>query len=334
MKNLARVSEMLMTATSTKVGDPCDELEEVYGRMVAQWTTEMNHVVRVVGGFDSQQKHIGQQGVRFVTVPQAAAGRGGAVPAGQRVPDADVHDPARHPAPIQPTGIVDRVRTAQNSASWAQLLQAARLDRMAEQVALDGERSAYPPLQFLTDLRAGVWSELAKPGTPIDIYRRNLQRAYLDNMDARLNGAGRRATKCARSSAASCTRSTSRFRRRCRGATDEVTRRHLQDAAIRSPRRSIRGRCARARQTRRRRPRRPRRRPLSGVSAGRCCGRGGWMPRRVLTLWTDASRAQLAAPGPSGVAMGHLHLGTKDARRAASSGPRWAACRCRTARCS
>jgi catechol 2,3-dioxygenase-like lactoylglutathione lyase family enzyme len=32
-----------------------------------------------------------------------------------------------------------------------------------------------------------------------------------------------------------------------------------------------------------------------------------------LTLWTDASRAQLAAPGPSGVAMGHLHLGTKDA---------------------
>ena len=58
---------------------------------------------------------------------------------------------------------------------------------MAEQVALDGEKVAYPPLQFLTDLRAGVWSELATPGTSIDIYRRNVQRAYLDNMDARLN---------------------------------------------------------------------------------------------------------------------------------------------------
>ena len=57
-----------MPATSTKVGDPWNELEEVYGRMVSQWTTEMNHVVRVVGGFNSQQKHIGQEGVRFVSV--------------------------------------------------------------------------------------------------------------------------------------------------------------------------------------------------------------------------------------------------------------------------
>jgi catechol 2,3-dioxygenase-like lactoylglutathione lyase family enzyme len=32
----------------------------------------------------------------------------------------------------------------------------------------------------------------------------------------------------------------------------------------------------------------------------------------LLTLCSDASDAQLAAPGPSGVAMGHLHLGTKD----------------------
>jgi hypothetical protein len=69
-----------------------------------------------------------------------------------------------------------------------QLLQAQRLDRMAEQVALDGA-TAYSPLQFLQELRAGVWSELAT-GAPINIYRRNLQRAYLDNMDSRLNGSG------------------------------------------------------------------------------------------------------------------------------------------------
>ena len=45
IKNLARVSEMLMKATNYKTGDPWDELEEVYGRMVGQWTTEMGHVV-------------------------------------------------------------------------------------------------------------------------------------------------------------------------------------------------------------------------------------------------------------------------------------------------
>src|SRR5207344_1753377 len=71
LKNLARVSEMLMKATNYKVGDPWDELQEVYGRMVGQWTTEMGHVVRIIGGVDSQQKHIGQNGPRFVTVPRA-----------------------------------------------------------------------------------------------------------------------------------------------------------------------------------------------------------------------------------------------------------------------
>ncbi len=83
-------------------------------------------------------------------------------------------------------------------------------------------------MQFLTDLRAGVWSELAKPATAIDIYRRNLQRSYLDNMDARLNGAG----------------GSNEVRALVRGelqaldkqlqsalpdVTDEMTRRHLQD---------------------------------------------------------------------------------------------------------
>ena len=71
LKNLARVSEMLVAATTTKAGDPWDELEEVYGRMAGQWTTELGHVVKVIGGVDSQQKHIGQEGVRFTTVPKA-----------------------------------------------------------------------------------------------------------------------------------------------------------------------------------------------------------------------------------------------------------------------
>src|SRR4029453_10902229 len=71
---------------------------------------------------------------------------------------------------IQPTGIVDRVRTAQ-AGIMSNLLQAARLGRMAEQVTLDGN-VAYSPLDFLTDLRNGVWSELNTPGTTINIYRR------------------------------------------------------------------------------------------------------------------------------------------------------------------
>ena len=97
LKNLARVSEMLLTATSTKVGDPWNELEEVYGRMVAQWQTEMNHVVRVVGGVHSQQKHIGQQGVRFTTVPKAKQAEAVQFLLHNAFQTPTLHDPAGHP---------------------------------------------------------------------------------------------------------------------------------------------------------------------------------------------------------------------------------------------
>ena len=40
---------------------------------------------------------------------------------------------------------------------------------------------------MLTDLRAGIWSELAAPKVAADVYRRNLQRAYLDVFNAKLN---------------------------------------------------------------------------------------------------------------------------------------------------
>jgi hypothetical protein len=227
MKNLARVSEMLLTATTVNYqGDPWDELEQVYGRMVGQWTTEMNHVVRVIGGVDSTQRHIGQTGVRFTTVPRARQ-----VQALNFLLQNAFTTPEFMIRPeilrrIQPTGVLDRVRTAQ-AGILGGLLQAGRIDRMAEQAALDGA-AAYSPLDFLTDLRRGVWSELAKPGTVINVYRRNLQRAYLDQMDSRVNGQGSSAE--VRSLAKGELRALDRQLQTAQaGATDELTRRHLTD---------------------------------------------------------------------------------------------------------
>jgi hypothetical protein len=87
---------------------------------------------------------------------------------------------------IQPTGAIARVRTAQNSVMNS-LLQSARIERLIEQAATDGS-AAYAPVQFLADVRAGVWSELRNPAAPIDAYRRNTQRIYIDTLDNRLNG--------------------------------------------------------------------------------------------------------------------------------------------------
>ena len=40
-----------------------------------QWVLEMNHVAAIVGGFSTQEKHIGQEGVLFTPVPRSARKR-------------------------------------------------------------------------------------------------------------------------------------------------------------------------------------------------------------------------------------------------------------------
>ena len=47
LKNLERVAALLLDATNAP-GDPYDDLDELYGRLVGQWATEMNHVAAVV----------------------------------------------------------------------------------------------------------------------------------------------------------------------------------------------------------------------------------------------------------------------------------------------
>lgn len=187
LKNLQRATDMLLAATTTQAGDPYDELTEVYGRVVSQWTTEMNHVTQMVGGVLSQQKHIGQDGVRFTTMPKARQQEAVTFLLGNAFQTPTFLVKPELLRRMEPMGVVNRVRTAQNSVMNS-LLQAARLDRMVEQSVIDGT-AAYAPVELLTDVRRGVWSELATPGKAIDTFRRNTQRVHLDVLDNRLNGA-------------------------------------------------------------------------------------------------------------------------------------------------
>jgi len=186
LKNLERVSAMLLPATTTKPGETYEELAEVYGRLVAQWTLEMNHVATLVGGFLSQQRHVGQNGVRFMPVPaarQAEATR--FLLANAFVTPAFLVQPDLLRR-MEPVGVMNRMRAAQTTVLNS-LLQTDRLARLAEQAALDGS-AAYRPERFLEELRTGIWSELAAPPRAISPYRRNTQHAYLDTIDNRLNG--------------------------------------------------------------------------------------------------------------------------------------------------
>jgi hypothetical protein len=188
LKNLKRVSNMLLTATTTRPGEPFDDLDELYGRMLGQWALEMNHVAAIVGGFSSQQKHIGQQGVRFTPIPrerQATAVRFLNENA-FTTPDWAIKPEILRR--VEPIGVLERVRTGQQRVLTS-LLNPTRIARLVEQETLDGA-AAYRPLDFLADLRKGIWSEVYSAGAPqMDAYRRNLQRAYVETLANRVNGA-------------------------------------------------------------------------------------------------------------------------------------------------
>ncbi len=184
LKNIKRVADMLLDATTTQKGDPYSELTEVYGQLLGQWRLEMGHVTQLVGGSLSQQKHIGQDGVRFEPVPADKQRQ-----ATQFLLTNALHTPEMFVRPeqlrrMEPTGVMNRIRTAQNSIMNS-MLQANRLDRLVEQAAFDAD--AYAPIDYLTDVRNGVWSELAAAGE-VDPFRRNTQRVYLDTVNNRLNG--------------------------------------------------------------------------------------------------------------------------------------------------
>ena len=185
LKNLQRVAKLIGPATTTQNGDPYDDMAEIYGRMLGQWNLEMNHVAAIVGSYNSQQKHIGQPGPRFVLMPKARQAEAvkflndNAFTSPTWQIDKDIL------RKIEPIGALNRIRNAQNSV-LNNLLSSARFARLVEQSALDGD-AAYQPTDFLADVRGGVWGELSAPKVTVDAYRRNLQRSYLDIANNKLN---------------------------------------------------------------------------------------------------------------------------------------------------
>ena len=79
---------------------------------------------------------------------------------------------------LESHGTAERILSAQQSLLRS-LINKIRLDRMSE-LAARAPKEAYTPADLVKDLHAGILSELKAKPIEIDLYRRNLQRAYVD----------------------------------------------------------------------------------------------------------------------------------------------------------
>jgi hypothetical protein len=210
LRNLKRVMALLEPATA-KPGENYDDLSEMYTRTLDQWVREMQHVANVVGGAESQEKYVGQEGPRFTPLSRAR----------QQAAVRFLNEHAfQTPAyfldagilrKIEPEGSLDRVGRAQQRV-LAALLDNNRIARLIEYEALanavasanrakrtnakNGANGAsgrarandvYKPGDMLLDVRRGVWAEIYAGKPQIDAFRRRLQRTYLETVAAKVN---------------------------------------------------------------------------------------------------------------------------------------------------
>jgi len=184
LKNLERVMANLRPATE-KPGKDYTLLTSLYGAAVGQWSRYMSHVAAIVGGAITQEKY--GTGRRFEPVSEARQRE-----AVRFLSENAFKVPAMFLDPeilwrIESRGAVDRIRNAQ-AGLFGSLLSPARLNTLVEYEAQLGNNT-YTLAEYMTDLRRGVWGELSSGRVAVDIYRRNLQRAYLDRVNTELNPA-------------------------------------------------------------------------------------------------------------------------------------------------
>jgi len=180
IRNIKRSVAYLIPAT-VKDGENYDDLGTLYGRLVGQWRTELNHVANIVGGADTRELYGGQKGNRFTPVSRERQKQ-----AVQFLNENAFKTPSfflvdEITRKIEPAGSIARVVQTQNGILNS-LLNNQRLIRMSE---YEGD-SKYGVLEMMRDVRTGVFEEL-RTRAEIDVYRRSLQRAYVEALRTKLN---------------------------------------------------------------------------------------------------------------------------------------------------
>lgn len=227
--NLQRIVPRLREWTFEE-GESYDQLEELYNGVIGQWDRYVGHVLLTVGGVDWTRRAQGQDGRPFSPVPRD-----------RQRSALDYLDRQVFQTPawmidedilyrIQGSGVQDRIRDLQVSA-LTQLLGIGRMKRLSEQRTLHGE-AAYGLDEMLADLRDSVWREL-ESDAPVDAFRRNLQRGWVDRMEELLESGEAQASDIAPLARGELREVRGFASRAITSVPDRITRLHLEDLVAR-----------------------------------------------------------------------------------------------------
>jgi hypothetical protein len=182
IKNLQRIVPSLMDWTKMPNED-YSNLNEMYNQVSSQFSFYLGHVAKYVGGIMETPKMVEEQGPVYEIVTKAK--------------QKEAVDFLNKQIFATPTWLINYdifSRTNGNGLIIIGNLQDNTLNRLLSNRTLnkliDAEtiqgNNAYKITEFLSDLKKGIWSELTGR-KPIDVYRRNLQKSYINILEDIVN---------------------------------------------------------------------------------------------------------------------------------------------------
>jgi hypothetical protein len=184
-KNLERVINGWLVKATTRPGEDFDLLKNTFTDVWNLRRLWIGSVVRVVGGVVENRTLAGRGGDQFTRVPKAK----------QKEAVKFLNDQVFMP----PTNIIKRellnqfqyfgaadIIINQQKTVLESLMSPMRFKLLTDGEALDA-KNAYTLREFFADVQNGIFSEIAKPGVSVDVYRRALQRNYLEHIKTLLS---------------------------------------------------------------------------------------------------------------------------------------------------
>ncbi|MFV8370701.1 zinc-dependent metalloprotease [Flavobacterium sp. LB2R40] len=177
IKNLKRILPNLLE-WSKEDGESYAELDELYGALTGQFRRYMGHVTKNVGGIYDSPKTYDMTGNQFQVVPKSIQKEAVSFLNTQLFTTPKWLLDQNILSKINPESGVEAIKGMQD-ATLTSLLAGDRMVRLLE--TSTASKDNYSVDELINDLNKGIFSEL-KSNSSIDMYRRNIQKLYVDKM--------------------------------------------------------------------------------------------------------------------------------------------------------
>lgn len=177
IKNLKRILPNIMQWTK-EPNEGYDNAKEIYDQLVLQFSRYMGHVAKNIGGVQTTPSSIEQAKIVYQYTPESTQKE-----AVKFLQDQLFTTPKwllkKELVSYAGAGNMSTIANIQNSI-LGRIISENTFNKLLEFEAFDPQ-NAYKVSELFSDLKKGIWSEL-KTHQPVDIYRRNLQKIYVERL--------------------------------------------------------------------------------------------------------------------------------------------------------